>query len=56
MKEVVIVSAARTPFGKCGGGLKALKAAGAENRRQALVRDLSLNPAPSVRKGNRLHR
>ncbi|MFP3156121.1 acetyl-CoA C-acetyltransferase [Lachnospiraceae bacterium ZAX-1] len=26
MKEVVIVSAARTPFGKFGGGLKALKA------------------------------
>ena len=26
MKEVVIVSAARTPFGKYGGGLKALKA------------------------------
>ena len=30
--------------------------AGAEDRRQALVRDLSLNPVPSVRKGNRLHR
>ena len=26
MKEVVIVSAARTPFGKFGGGLKPLKA------------------------------
>ena len=26
MKEVVIVSAARTPFGKFGGGLKDLKA------------------------------
>ena len=26
MKEVVIVSAARTPFGKYGGGLKPLKA------------------------------
>ena len=26
MKEVVIVSAARTPFGKFGGGLKSLKA------------------------------
>ena len=27
MREVVIVSAARTPFGKFGGGLKDLKAA-----------------------------
>ena len=27
MKEVVIVSAARTPFGKFGGGLKSFKAA-----------------------------
>ena len=27
-----------------------------ERPRQALVRDLSLNPVPSVRKGNRLHR
>ena len=26
MKEVVIVSTARTPFGKFGGGLKSLKA------------------------------
>lgn len=26
MKEVVIVSAVRTPFGKYGGGLKPLKA------------------------------